>query len=97
MGSYKVSLTFIVDGVEEGDAWDIAEGLQRAAMNKNYRASSGWVEPVGREGLLGSEANPVQSNAETVVRRTDGGGAMQFVGEGGGDPITLGGDDGQYR
>lgn len=66
--AYRVVLTFIVD--HEDAAWDIADGLEQAAIKKNYREVNGYVEPAGRDGVLGTEENPVSSSAETIERQT---------------------------
>lgn len=80
--AYRVVLTFIVD--HEDAAWDIADGLEQAAIKKNYREVNGYVEPAGRDGVLGTEENPVSSSAETIERQTSAG----IVG-------PLGGEDGR--
>lgn len=90
----RVTLTFVVD-VDEGKAWDIAEGLEKAAMARNYREVNSWVEAGSRGQLLGTEESPVASSAETIERKTTATGPMGFGGPDGGEMITLGDENGR--
>lgn len=92
---HRVVLTFIVDGDEDA-AWDIADQLEQSAIKRNFREVNGYVEQTGRAGVLGPEGAPVTSSAETIERKTSGGGPAQ-LGLSGGEMITLGGEHGESR
>ena len=66
---YKVVLEFMIDGTE-GEAWEISEALERAAIKKNYLQVSSWVESSDRGGLLGTEEQPITSSASSCERVT---------------------------
>ncbi len=89
--AHRVVLTFIVDSGED-EAWDIADKLEQSAIKRNYREVNGYVEVAGRGGVLGTEANPVSSSAETIERQTN---TPRQMGPTGSEMITLGGDDGR--
>lgn len=91
--AYRVTLTFVVDESEDS-AWDIADGLEKAAIKRNWREVNGYVNAINARGqVLGPEGEPPQTAAETVVRRT--GQAMGFGGHDGLSTITLGDEDGR--
>ena len=73
-----VHLRFTTDGSDD-EAWEIAEALESAAVARDYRAVSSWVESA--EG-----AAPV-SSAVTEVRHT--GGQVTGVGDVDGDPVMV--------
>lgn len=90
----KVRLEFEAD-VSEDEAWDIADSLEKAAIKRGYREVNGYVVTDGGRGsVLGTEENPVQSDAETLEHRT-GGGPTQFGGPDASHLITLGDEDGR--
>lgn len=55
--------------VTEEEAWDIADGLTSAAVDRDFREVSAWVEQE-RSGVLGDERNPPQSSAVLEQRHT---------------------------
>lgn len=92
--AYRVTLTFMVETTED-EAWDIAEKLEAAAIGRNYREVSGYVNELDARGrvLSGTEGSPGSpTSAVTLQRRT--GEAMGF-GAGDGEMITLGGERGE--
>jgi hypothetical protein len=92
--AYRVTLTFVVD-TDENEAWEIADGLEKACIKRNYREVNGYAQPSDMRGsvLIGTEVNPGEvTQAETLERRT--GPPMGFGGPDGAGRITLGDDDG---
>lgn len=91
----RVRLTFVMDVEDEDEAWEVAEGLEAAAIKRDFREVNAWVEPNdARAEVLGTEDAPVASAAETIVRRDPNeGGAMMFGGTDG-QMIQLGDERG---
>lgn len=88
-----VRLEFRMDGTLE-EAWELAEGLEQAAMKKDFRAISAWAEEDdgGRRSVLGTEQSPVVSSA--VAERPQTGDGPTQIGDPsadpeGGGPVTL--------
>jgi len=90
MDGYRVTLTFVVGN--ETEAWEIADGLEQAAIRKGYRESNGFVTTEGRGSVLVPEGSaPVLTQAEAVERR-----ASTPMGFGDADGmLTLGGENGE--
>lgn len=66
-----INLRFAADVESEAEAWDIAEGLERAAMKRDYVGISAWVDPLEgqRSSVLVPEGQaPVPSAAERIER-----------------------------
>ncbi len=76
---YRVTLTFVIG--DEDEAWDIADGLEQAALRKNYREVNGYVTAEGRGSVLGTEEKPVASSAETLERRQSGDAVVTMLGD----------------
>lgn len=93
--AYRVTLTFVVD-TDENEAWEIADGLEKACIKRNYREVNGYAQSSDMRGIVlsGTVENPgAMTQAETLERRT--GSPMGFGGEDGVSMITLGDDDGR--
>lgn len=73
--------------VPEDEAWDIAEKLEKAAIARDYRSVSGWVE-VDRTTVLGDEKNPPQSSA-VHEERHGAEAAVTGIGDVEGGPVQL--------
>ena len=91
MDGYRVTLTFVVP--DEADAWEIADGLEQAAIGRNYREVNGYVTIEGRGGILVDEGEtPTLTRAERVVRQAS---EPSGFGVDGSQMITLGGEHGE--
>ncbi len=91
MDGYRVTLTFVVPN--EAQAWEIADGLEQAAIRKDYREANGYVTTEGRGAVLVDEGEkPILTQAETAVRRSA---EPTGFGVDGSQMITLGGEHGE--
>ena len=93
--AYRVTLTFVMDGSEE-EAWDVADGLEQAAIRKNYREVNGYAQASDARGnvLTGTEAQPGPETSAMTIERNEGNEPMRFGGPDGG-MITLGDEHGR--
>lgn len=93
----QVHLRFLVDVEDEIEAWKIAEGLESAAVARDYVGVSGWVEAIeGRGGVLVPQGQePIMTEAEKLERVPRGSQLVTSVGFEGGSlsPVLPGSQD----
>lgn len=91
-----VHLKFQVDVESEGEAWEIADRLESAAMKKDYVGISAWVESEAgsRAGVLVPEGQEAPASEAMRTERAPGA-EPTAVGDAGGvlSPSVFGEED----
>jgi len=91
-----IHLKFTAEVETEAEAWSIAEQLERAAVARNYRAVTGWVESDGsREGILVAEGEVPPTTEAMRIERAPGNAptAIGADASGGVSPVVWGSQD----